>query len=106
MSSNIDQPTRFVHETLIDLAEGGDPRAPGGAITVALCGHWEHEPPCRWPHHSEMEPEDGGHLVRTVFTVEPGDEAVVRAKIADALAAGEQAGPDGKVSRWTVRPSG
>jgi len=95
--------TEYAHEARVDLADGADLRAPGGAITVALCGHWEHEPPCRWPHHTDVEPAGDGHVVRTVFTVEPRDEAVVRAKIADALAAGEQAGPDGTVSRWTVR---
>ena len=67
--------TDFVHEAAIELADGADPRAPGGAITVALCGHWEHEPPCRWPHHW----------------------------IVEALQSGQQAGPDGQVSRWTVR---
>ena len=35
------------------LDAGGDDRAPGGAITVALCGSWSHEPPCPLaPHHT------------------------------------------------------
>ena len=25
------------------LADDTDPAAPGAAVTVALCGHWEHE---------------------------------------------------------------
>src|SRR5688500_10850905 len=29
-----------------------DTRAPGGEVTRELCGHWEHEPPCRWPHNN------------------------------------------------------
>ena len=95
--------TEFVHEAAIDLADGADPRAPGGAITVALCGHWEHEPPCRWPHHTDTTAEGHGHVVRTVFTAAPEEEAAVRERIVGALEAGEQAGPDGQVSHWTVR---
>ena len=37
------------------LAEGSDTRGPGAAVTVALCGHWEHEGDCQWPHLSAME---------------------------------------------------
>jgi len=95
--------TDYVHEAAIDLADGADPRAPGGAITVALCGHWDHEPPCRWPHHTDITPDGGGHVVRTVFTVSPDEEPAVRQRIVDALESGQQSGPDGRVSRWTVR---
>ena len=36
--------------------------APGGAITVALCGSWDHEPPCPLaPHHTRAHRSgDGG----------------------------------------------
>ena len=95
--------TEFVHEAAIDLAHGADPRAPGGAVTVALCGHWEHEPPCRWPHHTDITPEDDRHVVRTVFTAAGEEEPAVRQRIVGALESGQQAGPDGTVSRWTVR---
>ena len=95
--------TDFVHEAAIDLANGADPRAPGGAITVALCGHWEHEPPCRWPHHTDITPEGDRHVVRTVFTAAPEEEPAVRQRIVEALESGRQTGPDGRVSRWTVR---
>jgi hypothetical protein len=39
--------TEFVHEATVELADGADPRALGGAITVAQCGHWEHDGACR-----------------------------------------------------------
>jgi hypothetical protein len=94
--------TDFVHEASIELAGGADPRAPGGAITVALCGHWEHEPPCRWPHQTDIAPDGHRHVVRTVFTAPPEEEEAVRQRIVEALQSGEQAGPDGHVSRWTV----
>jgi hypothetical protein len=35
--------------------------------------------------------------------VEPSDEVNVRQKIVAALESGEQAGPDGHVTRWNVR---
>ena len=95
--------TEFVHEVAIDLVHGADPRAPGGAITVALCGHWDHEPPCRWPNHTDITPEGDRHLVRTVFTAAPEDEGAVRHRIVEALESGQQAGPDGTISRWTLR---
>src|SRR5215207_9908722 len=36
----------FAHEAVLALGDEADERAPGAAVTVALCGHWEHEPPC------------------------------------------------------------
>ena len=95
--------TEYVLEAMVVLAEGADPRAVGGAITVALCGTWDHEPPCRWPHHTDVTPASDGHAVRTTFTVEPSDEPVVRQKMVAALASGEQTGPDGHLNRWSVR---
>ena len=95
--------TEYVHEATVDLAEGADPRAVGGAVTVALCGTWDHEPPCRWPHHTDISAAGDRHVVRISFTVEPADEPVVRQKIVAALKSGEQSGPNGQVSRWSVR---
>lgn len=67
---------------MLALAEGTDPRAPGGAVTVALCGSWEHDPPCRWPHNSDIV-RDGS--IRTIFAA-PSDEALeVRGRIEAAL---------------------
>lgn len=96
--------TDFVHEAAIDLVAGADPRAPGGAITVALCGHWEHEPPCRWPHHTDITPDGDRHVVRVDFAAAPEDEPAVRKKIVEALESGQQADPDGRVSRWVLLP--
>ena len=58
-----------------------DPAAIGAAVTTALCGHWEHDGPCRWPHNSAVD----GATFRTVF-VAPADEAgEVRRRIEAAL---------------------
>jgi hypothetical protein len=59
----------YVYETTVHLGDGGDARAVGGAVTVALCGHWEHAGPCRWPHHTAARPaDDGRHAVAVRYT--------------------------------------
>ena len=80
----------------------GDPAALGGAVTVALCGHWEHEGPCRWPHHTESS-ADGDDWVATVRFDAPDDEvAEVRSAILMAIASGRLTGPDGTSTRWSA----
>lgn len=87
----------------IRLASGSDDRAPGGAVTVALCGHWNHEGPCRWPHHSTITP-DGEGLHRLVVEFDASQEEVetVKAKIDAALTNGQLTGPDGHHSVWNI----
>ena len=94
--------TDFIYQASVRLADDADSRAPGGAITVGLCGYWEHEPPCHWPHHTDITPDGDRHVVRVTFTAAPEDEPAVRQKIVEALESGQQAGPDGHVSRWSV----
>jgi len=97
----------YAHDAVVVLDPGGDPRAPGGAITVALCGHWDHEPPCPLaPHHTDASPEgDDTFRVRVLFAAEPADEERVRSLIGQALSSGRLAGPDGRVTRWMVESS-
>lgn len=64
------------------LGEGVDPRAPGGEVTIALCGSWEHAPPCHWPHNNEVV-HDGAF--RTVFVAPAGDVPEMRSRIEAAL---------------------
>ena len=93
----------FVQRAVLTLSPGADRAAPGGAVTVALCGSWEHEPPCPLaPHHTAVDGSDGALAVRVVFAAAPDDEAEVRRRIDAALAAGKTTGPDGEVSRWSV----
>ncbi len=93
---------RFAHEVAVQLATDGDPAALGGAVTVELCGHWEHEPPCLFPHHTESVGRADGYLVHVDFDCAPGEEADVRRRIDAALATGSLTGPDGSVTTWTV----
>jgi len=78
----------YAHQAV--LATTGDERAPGGAITVALCGHWEHEPPCPLaPHHTAATREGDTVRLRVLFVTEPHHVDEVRKRIDDALAAGD-----------------
>ena len=93
----------FAHQALIELA--GDEQAPGAAVTVALCGHWEHEPPCPVPHRSDVARSDDGLVVRVLFACEPVDEGGVRASVEQALARGELPVPapdDAAPTRWRL----
>jgi hypothetical protein len=75
----------YVYEAELALAPGADARAPGGAVTVALCGHWDHDGPCRWPHHSELDADATPRRLRTVFACLEEDVADVHAAIDSAV---------------------
>jgi len=95
--------TAFAHDALLDAEPALDHRAPGGAVTIALCGSLDHEPPCPLaPHHTTVDPEGALLRVRVLFAVEAADEERVRALVEAALAGGAWAYPDGVVSHWTV----
>src|SRR5688572_27201803 len=82
----------------------GDPAALGGVVTVALCGHWEHEGPCRWEHHNDTVQDADGVLARVHFDAAPEDEQQVRQLVREALAAGSLVGPDGTTTTWRLAP--
>lgn len=97
----------FAHEAVLVMAPESDDAAPGAAVTVALCGHWEHEPPCPVaPHHSRAERFGDQVHVRTLFAADPARERDVRELIDGALSSGGLAGPDGSRTRWELRTSG
>jgi hypothetical protein len=91
----------FAHDAVLELADGADDRAPGGAVTMALCGTLDHEPPCPVaPHHTTIAGDGRRRRVRVLFATD--DEPVVRRTIHAALGVGEFTGPDGSVSRWVL----
>jgi hypothetical protein len=97
----------YVHEAVIAMAVIADIRAPGAAVTLALCGSWDHVPPCPLAaHHTGTERVGNDVRVRVLFAADPADEALVREKIDAVLAAGEQTGPDGAMNRWRLVGSG
>jgi hypothetical protein len=75
----------FAHEATIRLEESADPAAVGAAVTVALCGHWDHDGPCRWPHNNAIQVDGDTAAFRTVFVASAADEDEVRAQIDGAL---------------------
>jgi hypothetical protein len=90
----------FVHEAELRLDEGIDPAVPGAAVTTGLCGHWEHDGPCRWPHNNEIEVGAESALFRTVFVASRAEEPEVRERIERVL----RTAPGWSVVRIGPRP--
>ena len=58
----------FAHDAVLDMDPDADIRAPGAAVTVELCGHWDHEPPCPLaPHHTAVERTGRDVRLRILF---------------------------------------
>jgi hypothetical protein len=96
----------YAHDALVRMrsAEGAD--AVGAAITVALCGDWQHEPPCPLaPHHTQTERTADEAQVRTIFATQPSLESEVRQRIDQALAQGTQVMPTGEIASWQLLSS-
>ncbi|GAA2409506.1 hypothetical protein GCM10010191_17650 [Actinomadura vinacea] len=97
----------YVHVAVVAMAADGDVRAPGAAVTVAVCGHWEHPPPCPLaPHHVAAERSGDEVRLRVLFATRPEAVAEVRRRIETALRRDVLEGPDGVVTRWRFRDAG
>ncbi len=92
------------HDAVVTVEPDGSPNAPGGAITVALCGNWDHSPPCPLaPHFIDKQVDGPAVRLRILFAAEPADEQRVRDSIGEALATGQLTGPDGKLTVWQLK---
>ena len=99
--------TAYVHEAVLLMEDDADDRAPGAAVTVSLCGSWEHDGPCPLAPHHTTAVRDGDRLaVRVLFAVEEEQEQPVRRRIQEALAGGRLTGPDGDTSAWRLLSDG
>ena len=78
----------FVIEAELALDEGTDPAAAGAAVTAELCGHWEHEGPCRWPHNNEILDDHEAARFRTLVVAADDDQAEIESRIESALRGG------------------
>lgn len=95
----------YAHEAMLSLPPEADERAPGAAVTVALCGHWGHEPPCPLaPHHVHADRDGGGLRVRILFAAEPGAEREVRRRI-DLALSGQWPLPGDMTAAWRLTGS-
>lgn len=91
----------YAHDAVLQMNSTEDPTAIGAAVTVALCGASQHEPPCPLaPHHTSTERSGGEVLVRTLFAAEPGVEAEVRRQIDEALSSGRLETPGRASATW------
>ena len=96
----------YAQDAFVTMGPDGDIRAPGGAITVALCGRIDHDPPCPVaPHHTAAERDGDAVRLRILFATEPSRAAEVRSGIEGALRAGTFDGPDGGTTTWQLRSS-
>ena len=72
----------IVIESTLEFADAVDRRAPGGVVTTALCGHWEHDGQCRWPHNNRLVGLDSSTaVVRTVAIVDRADLGEVHRRV-------------------------
>jgi hypothetical protein len=95
------------HEAVLELETDADDAAPGAAVTLELCGHWQHEGSCRWPHRTLVTSLVSRVLsVRVLYAGSPSELSEVRSRIAAGLNRGELTDPGGTVHRWRVRREG
>jgi hypothetical protein len=91
----------FAHDAVVLMDADGDVQAPGAAVTAALCGHWEHDPPCPLaPHHVAVERAGEEVRLRVLFVADPAAEGEVRNRIEAALHGGRLEAPGGATARW------
>jgi hypothetical protein len=95
----------YVHEATLVMSSEADVDAPGAAVTLALCGSWDHQPPCPLPHHSHGQRTGTTVTLRVVFATEPENEEDVRRRIDQALRTGRVTGPAGSSTQWEFRGS-
>jgi hypothetical protein len=93
----------FAHDAVVTMGAAST-NALGGAIAKALCGGWDHQPPCPLaPHFVSSDASGETVTVRVVFATEPENEQRVRGLIGEALASGQLTVPDGGVAHWELR---
>ena len=79
----------YVIEAQLVLDDELDPGAVGAAVTAELCGHWQHEGACRWPHNSAIETDREPALFRTLYVAAEYERDEVRDRIEHALRGAE-----------------
>lgn len=78
----------FVVEAVLSLEPGTDPASVGAAVTVELCGRWDHPGPCRWPHNNAVDASESPARFRTLYVADTQESERVAMRISAALGAG------------------
>ena len=87
----------------LKLGFDSDSKGPGGAVTTALCGDWDHEGGCKWPHYCSItQTDEGSHLLVVSFDSDSKDLEIVTSRIRSALKRGQINDPDGNISYWHI----
>lgn len=73
----------------IEVPTDSDSASIGATVTSALCGHWEHDGPCRWPHNNAIDASTSPAQFRTLLVAETSEAAAVATQVQSALANGE-----------------
>jgi hypothetical protein len=96
----------YAHTATVRLTLGDDPAAIGASITVALCGHWEHDGPCPIaPHHTSWHHDPNAAAIihtRTLYAVTPEERDDALLRIREGLATGKLVGPAGQTTTWRL----
>jgi hypothetical protein len=96
----------FAHDAVLTMSHDDDESAPGAAITEALCGSSQHEPPCPLaPHHTSSHRSGERVQLRVLFAAEPGSAVEVRQRIDQALARGAMEVTSGAQTTWRLQTS-
>lgn len=95
----------YVHQATLGMSSDADLDAPAAAVTLELCGSWDHKPPCPLAHHTHAERTGTTVSLRVVFATEPENEEDVRRRIDEALGTGSVTGPAGTSTHWEFRGS-
>jgi hypothetical protein len=98
----------YAHEAVVTFTGGaGDEEALDGAITAALRGEPDRDPPSSTVAHHTAATRDGAGLrLRILFAAAPNNVDEVRDRIDAALATGHFTGPDGVTTEWHAVSSG
>ncbi|MEO8329734.1 MAG: hypothetical protein ABI586_07020 [Candidatus Nanopelagicales bacterium] len=96
----------FAHQAEVTMRPDADVNAVGAAITMELCGHWEHDPPCPVaPLYTSADRQGDVVQIRTLFASDAEMEQQVRSRIDTALAAGSLPAQEPSQDTWQLHGS-
>ena len=95
----------YAHQATLEMSPDADVDALSVAVALELCGSWQHNPPCPFPHTTHAKKAGNTVTVRVVFAAESEHVEDLRRRIDGALRTGSVAAPDGTTTEWELRGS-